>query len=537
MAGTEGTHERRLGHVVAVASALALGSLLRLTGIGFGLPDRFRPDEQYLVERAWQMGPGHGYNPRLASYPAGQTYAILAIARAAQTISGAVWRADEPRGRSAWYLTGRLAAAVLGIATIALAARLAAAMFGGAPGGTTVFCWAGSLAALLTAGAFLHARDSHFATTDVPMAFWVVAALVSLAPVLQRARWRDSLVGGALVGIATATKYPAATLLLPLALAHVVGGAERRGAGPMSSRLARLVVALLACVLVFTVVTPYTLLDQATTQADFSARARDLLQPGVLAPGSVGWLVGFALPAAVGLPLALLSIAATLWCCVRGPTLPRLVVVWLVTASVPLVIAQLVFLRYLVPLIPPLMALAAAAAVGVACGRQWALWSAAVVLLAALAPSLERAIAFDRLLREPDTRTIAREWMEANLPPRTRVYSPEYGQGTPFALPQIGGSGIEYAPATDDLPRGSYVLIVSHPLPHARRASLALADRLRRSSVLVLDVRPFRPGPRPRGELVYEAPDAFFVPLFGFGSVERPGPRVQIFRLSDNPRT
>ena len=36
---------------------------------------------------------------------------------------------------------------------------------------------AGLLAALFMAVAFLHARDSHYATTDVPMVFFVMAAL------------------------------------------------------------------------------------------------------------------------------------------------------------------------------------------------------------------------------------------------------------------------------------------------------------------------------------------------------------------------
>src|SRR5581483_9642934 len=261
---TAAASRRRIALTTVVLVALSGGALLRLAGIGFGLPDRFRPDEQYLVERAWGLGGEAGWNPRFAGYPAGQIYAIFGAAHAARAVGHGDWDPAREDGRSTWYLTGRLCTAALGIATIALAAWLAAAMAADAAGRAgAAAAWAASLAALLTAGAFLHVRDSHFATTDVPVGFWSVAALLSLARVLERARWRDSIASGALVGLATATKYPAATLLVPVAVAHFAsarGGAHAGSArGCFRGRALRLAGALAASAIAFAATTPYVL--------------------------------------------------------------------------------------------------------------------------------------------------------------------------------------------------------------------------------------------------------------------------------------
>ncbi|HZR81451.1 MAG TPA: glycosyltransferase family 39 protein [Candidatus Binatia bacterium] len=536
---TAAASRRRIALTTVVLVALSGGALLRLAGIGFGLPDRFRPDEQYLVERAWGLGGEAGWNPRFAGYPAGQIYAIFGAAHAARAVGHGDWDPAREDGRSTWYLTGRLCTAALGIATIALAAWLAAAMAADAAGRAgAAAAWAASLAALLTAGAFLHVRDSHFATTDVPVGFWSVAALLSLARVLERARWRDSIASGALVGLATATKYPAATLLVPVAVAHFAsarGGAHAGSArGCFRGRALRLAGALAASAIAFAATTPYVLLDRATTRANLGGKLKQLAEPGFLAPGGFAWLLRFALPAAVGWPLTLAAISGTVWCLARGRTLARLVALWILVACAPLLTAQLVFLRYLVPLVPAMMALVATAAVGVAGERRGVRYAAAALLLAALAPSLARSIAFDRLIRETDTRSIARAWMEQHLPPATVVHVPHHGETNPFEVPQIDPARVAYARATDDLPAGAYVLVASHPVPHARRPSPRLQARLR-TAELLLEVQPFRPGaPRP-GDLVYEPVDAFFVPLFGFERVERPGPRLQLFRLTAGP--
>ena len=61
---------------------------------------------------------------------------------------------------------------------------------------------AGLLAALFMAVAFLHARDSHYATTDVPMVFFVMAAMLAIVQVFTYRQAFDARLAGVLAGCA-----------------------------------------------------------------------------------------------------------------------------------------------------------------------------------------------------------------------------------------------------------------------------------------------------------------------------------------------
>jgi hypothetical protein len=504
--------------VALVALATVAGAALRFAAIDFGLPDRFRPDEQYIVERAAELGGGRGFDPHFAEYPHAEIYLVWGLAHAAQALSGTTWSTHDPEGRRRWYLTGRLASATMGALTVPLTAAVAAAAVGGGVRGP-----AAALAAVLAAGAFVHARDSHFATTDVAMTFWSMAAWLGIAAALRRGRLRDSLRAGALVGLAAATKYPAITLAVPLALAHAWG----RG------RAVRLAVAAMAVALTVVLVTPYVFLDLDATRAAIARKGGHLLTHTALAPGGAGWLLGQALPAALGWPLAVLSLAAFTWALVRGGRLERCLALWLLVAAIPLLTAQLVFIRYTVPLVPVMLVLIATTVARVGAQRPRLAAALAAAALAALGPSVARAVAVDRLLARTDTRTEARVWMEGHLPPGTLVYSPAFGvEVMAFALPEP--SSFRYAPAGTAVQPGAYVLVAEHPLHHAHPPTLALATALRRDATLVLDVDPFTIDPFKPGAAVvprYEEADAFFVPLSGFAAVSRPGPRLRLYRM------
>jgi len=111
------------------------------------------------------------------------------------------------------HLASRLIAVAFGVATVGLWWRIAGRAYGPT---------AGRLAGLFLACAYLHVRESHFGTTDVPMVFFIVAAHGPLLSIVARGRWGDYLAAGALIGLATATKYTAAPLVASLVVAHVV---------------------------------------------------------------------------------------------------------------------------------------------------------------------------------------------------------------------------------------------------------------------------------------------------------------------------
>src|SRR5262249_21249853 len=87
-----------------------------------------------------------------------------------------------------------------------------------------------------------------------------------------------------------------------------------------------------------------------------------------------------------------------------------------------------VFARYMLPMIPFLCLMAgyavceAAGAAAAYFGRpHWASALATIGVLGVLWPSARSVVEFDRLLQRPDSRLIARQWIEARFPPGTTI--------------------------------------------------------------------------------------------------------------------
>ena len=111
---------------------------------------------------------------------------------------------------------------VLRRADLLVTARCLTAAFGSATvvliyavGKRVVDAAAGLVAAALLAFAFLHVRDSHFGTTDVPMTCGIVLGFFTL--LRSGEGGGGSATAGLAVGLATAIKYNA-ILLTPVAL-------------------------------------------------------------------------------------------------------------------------------------------------------------------------------------------------------------------------------------------------------------------------------------------------------------------------------
>ena len=98
----------------------------------------------------------------------------------------------------------------------------------------------GSLVAATLSGLWLallplHVWESHFAVTDVVMTFWTVVALALSVRLLRRGGWRDYALTGAAIGLAVASKYTAALVVVSPLVASLLA------ARPVSSSLSGLV--------------------------------------------------------------------------------------------------------------------------------------------------------------------------------------------------------------------------------------------------------------------------------------------------------
>jgi hypothetical protein len=464
-AGATGFRDRVGVAGVLLALILVLALVLRLKGVGYGLPFSFvNADESTVVPKAIAAARGH-LDPRFFFYPSFYFYAVGALYVLAAPFW---WLAGKGNLLSLtsfivdpapYFLLGRMLSVAAGTASVWLVYRLGRAAFGAAPG---------LLAALFLAVAPLHVAYSHMAVTDVTAVAFSLLALVLLQQAASRAadssgspdaapssdvpaasvgvtherrstRW---LIAGAFAaGLATSTKYNLGLLVLPATVAaiYVCGEevARRAAAGGRAAFVwARVLVLRVYApmLLAFVLGSPFVVLDAPHFVRDFR-RQSQIMDRGWLGFEHVGngfWYnITPNLTGALGVMLVVLSTAGLAWAFWRHTRLDLMVAPYVVVYFVYIGTWQELADRYLLVIVPLLILLAVRLVADVAGmwprARRFALPAAAVVLAVAFVPPLSSSIAFDRTLSGSDTREVAREWIQRTIPAGSLIAVENYG--------------------------------------------------------------------------------------------------------------
>jgi hypothetical protein len=520
-----GLGARTSHHVLALVCLLALAA--RLGGVGYGLPYFVHPDESILVPLALGFLTGD-LNPHFFNWPSGFMYLVAALFALYGIVLGATTGGSAleafARDPAAFYFLARLASAVIGALTVALTYRLGAMTFGPAAG--------------LMAGAFLainlqHVVDSHFATTDVPVTCAVLAAVIAAWRYWERGRVRDALLAGLAGGLAASVKYNGGLAGAAFVLAHVL---RTRADGELwrGLRSRAVPVWLAGAVVGFLAGTPFAALSPAEFLHGLFGEVRAI---GTVQFGNEGDPPGLvfhllhSLPQAMGAPLLL--------CAAMG------VAVALARRSP----AHLILLAFPLPYLGVIARWRR--------GRLSALAVAAV--LVSILPAARLGY-YELLLRRADSRELAGQWIEQNIPDGARVamerYSPpiRWGDASLGFRPMLGPpAGLaERVPRPRPgppmrlkvVPLGVYDLdalrgdgvdyVVLSSFVYKRHAesceTFAAACRfyreLERSTPLVWAVRP-----APKEQRLWVGD--IYAPVSQVFARTRPGPTILVYRLRD----
>lgn len=554
------------GLYLGLSLILGLGLALRLWGLDFGLPNlNCRPDESTLVHKAAGMGTGD-LNPHFFNYPSLHFY-VLAVLYGlyfcAGYLSGTFAGLADFEHQclvdpSAVYLLGRFLGAGLGTASIAVLY-----LIGRSAGSRRV----GLVAAALLSVAFLHTRDSHFLTVDIPASFHLLMAYLFYFRYLQRGRWGELAWGAVFLGLAASTKYNLGIFVVAQVLAVVLGPAG-------AARGRQLAGSLALTGLAFVAGTPFALLDWHTFWRDLSFE-RAHFAAGHGQDLGWGWVrhLSFTLPAGLGWPLLLAGLGGCVWLGWRRRAIDLVLLGGILAYYAVAGSGKLVFPRYMLPLVP-LLCLSAAVGLEEVARRWRGLW--AVLVLAALVPGVVLSWQHDQLLARPDTRLLAAEWIEAQVPDgayivmtgseyghpqvrRTRMWVQErfedlrqaaessWYQARMLQLPGFPPAPAYYVvslrpafrmplrsvwnlcPVDSLLNRGvGWVVTLEHPLLYSQ-VDAEFARQLESQAVLMARFDPFVAGEH--SPPVYDPLDAYYAPLAGFAALERPGPLIRIYRL------
>ena len=512
-----------------------LGAALRFFPVWFGLPyERVRPDEETAVSIAARIREGD-LNPHFFHWPSLTFYAFAALFTAASW-ARRVAGLDPELTTAASLVLGRALVALAGTLTIVAAFKIGRRV-GGQP--------TGLLTALFLAIAVLHVRDSHFAMTDILMTLFVTASLALLLrasdTALERSSAREALAwfaaAGAAGGLAAATKYSAAAIVVAMAAAQLALILTARRPIVSAATWAPSLAFLGAFAAGFLAGTPYAIGDFKTFERDFLFNFTHLSVGHTVDVGQ-GWYYHAArsLPYGLGIPMFVAAIAGLVPLVRHYPRHAAIVCSFAFALYFSIGSGRTVFFRYVLPLVP-IACLSAAVAVwsltprlaaAARVGTAWALTGLAALVAA---PALVNSIWLDVLLARTDSRVLAGQWLEERLEPGTTLHD----AGGGYSKLDLRRARFHYwyfDPATRSFghPEGrTPEWLVLHESPLASYASILpeLRQLAQRDYTLI---RTFTANRRWSRSAIYDPQDAFFLPISGFATMERPGPTIHVYR-------
>ncbi len=420
-----------------LSALLLLSLLLNLWGVSYGLPNRYYPDEGRIVNNALAFGMGD-LNPHYFNYPALSMYLLFGLYGAYFLLGSLVGifssAADfqllffsDP---SSFYLIGRAANALAGTVTVFLLYKLGKETYRDRR--------IGLLAAAFLATLPYYVFLSHFIVTDILQTLFILSAYIFILRILRIGKMRNYIWAGILAGLGTSTKYSPAVLILPIALAHVFHLVSKGEKISLPRLVFPIAVSGFFLVLFFFVGSPYNFLDFQNFYDSLEFRSHLGAVGTFRTRVGTAWLVyprlmfyhGFTILNRMD-PLGFVFLGGLIWAAYKRRREDLLLFLY------PLIIYLMVgnwsfgSYRYSLPFIPFFALLGARAAVeaGQALKKKISRKSLrqlaagglngfiALVLILSLANS---ALGNYRLTRK-DTRTQAREWIEANIPPGTKI--------------------------------------------------------------------------------------------------------------------
>ncbi|MFQ6119210.1 MAG: ArnT family glycosyltransferase [Methanosarcinales archaeon] len=428
---------------IILLSIITIGGLfVRLYGIDFGKPYLYHIDEWKLVNQA-----GHFLDIKnidqstffnIGTYPPFFIY-MLAISFGIYSAIGLLLGIfpsissiiDMYKSNPfTFHLIGRYISAILGSATIVFTYLIGSKIFNKK---------VGLMGALFLAFTFVHVRNSHYCTVDISATFFVVVTFWFITSIYNKGDLKYYIGAGIFSAISVATKYTVGLILIPFFVAHFLRSGVERYSIKQSILSKKLLIGIISFGLVFLIVCPFPILNIYLFYKDTSQIA------STVTGGRIGYFTGdgffsyitgaqwsgfghFArnsLAGGMGLHTMIFAIGGFLLCsfkfskkCLLFLSLP--VIHFIVLSSM-----SYKAMRLMLPIIPFLILL---------CG--WFIFYIIQKIplfkerqnimvigfsLICVLPMMIDSIRNDYKLTLKETRTIAKEWIESNIPSGTKI--------------------------------------------------------------------------------------------------------------------
>lgn len=407
--------------------------LLRVDSLHWALPHTYEeatPLRVALGMSGWLPGAPFSFDPGFFNYPSLTFYLHLAVQavlflclKATGVIASAEdWYVLYLTNPTSQYVAARCIGVAFAALTVWLTYKLARSIAG---------FGVGLVSALLLATNPYHIARSQMIEVDIPLTCFIVLGLFAMVRVARRPDRRGYALAGIATGLACATKYAGITLLGPLLVAHFLA---LRQSDPVQTRLRWkwLALSLLLTAGVFVATSPYVLVDWTKARADMAMEHEHMLL-GHFGSESESPLIfyGRALIDDLGPWLAGLALVGAM-SRRRNPGF-LVLVSYLVIYSGAVMTWNLKAERYLVPVLPIMIVLAAAGMEFLAglANRHGHRSRSPAVLFSGFSVVLIilnlAGIPDARAANQNDARTEAMQWIEGHVRPGSLVLEESRG--------------------------------------------------------------------------------------------------------------
>jgi len=405
--------------ILWIGLILLCGFLLRMFGIDHGLPGIYHPDEPIVVSRAADLVINGKWNPKFFHWPSLLIYLLALEYEIIYFIGFLIGKFKNSEeffkfyilNRGIFHLVGRVTVACMSVGIgyyIYLILR------------TVKSHRAGLIGIAIAEFSLLLVKHGQYVTPDIPAAFFAAISIYYFT----RYHFTDSskrllIWSGFFTGLGIACKYNYALMLVPLWIICLSKKDILLG-----KRIANLVLSSIVAVLVFLIANPFIILDYPTFSFQFYEISRhlseghigmessghpsiDLLRHLISSTGAIFFIsallgIYFSIKRSISWGLAMLIF-------------PILLVIshgrWQVTAD-----------RYAVPLIPFFIIFSAYCLSTFIFERKFfRAYLASIVFIIIIIQSFTMSFFHCLENSKPDTREIARIWIESNIPAGSRI--------------------------------------------------------------------------------------------------------------------
>lgn len=438
---------------LALMAIVLVGAAVRFTGIDWGRPFVYHPDEGVVVKAALQMVATQDWNPHTFLYPSLLPDIVAGLGAIGHAVGAwplatgqeGLFATEVLPGQFGVFLAGRVMVAILGLATVVVSFAIGQRL-----GGRI----AGLIAAAIVTIAPIHIESSRFVTTDVPVTLFCALTLAaSIRAIDDPGRKRWWIVAAVFVGLATSTKWNGIAVAIVPAALYISSRIKSGGIAALFRSPTPLLMAL-AAIVAFVAATPAAVFapgevigwlgQQATA---YSSEAYAAIR-GSSTDNSVG-VAAQTVVSGFGLPVVGLAAIGIVCLLAARRQIEFAMALFVIVYVTILAIPVLYYPRNALPALPFV-----AVAIGLLPGRMASIagrWrrgrddlsrlipspahlrvALATLIAVAMIPAVSSDIAYAGRLQKPDTRTVAYSWILANLPHNSIVAREQY---TPQLLP------------------------------------------------------------------------------------------------------